>query len=40
MAFWYIFAQGIVGNIVLWFVNPEKAKLSNAKCEYLATWSS
>lgn len=29
-AFWFLFALGCVGNIVLWMVDPVQAKLDNA----------
>ena len=32
-AYWFLFAMGSTGAIILWFVNPDKAKLDNARCK-------
>lgn len=31
MAYWFLFAMGVLGTIVLCFVNPEKAKIDVAR---------
>jgi MFS-type transporter involved in bile tolerance (Atg22 family) len=33
MAFIFLLAMGSVGWVILYFVNPDQAKLDNAKCE-------
>jgi MFS-type transporter involved in bile tolerance (Atg22 family) len=30
-SFWFTFGMGLVGVILLWFVDPKKAKLDNVK---------
>ena len=32
-SFWFTFAMGLTGWIILWFVDPKKAKLDNVRCE-------
>lgn len=34
MAYWFLLAMGVLGFIVLCFVDPDKAKVDNAKCEW------
>ena len=34
MAFIFLVSMGSIGLVVLWFVDPSKAKLDNARCEY------
>jgi MFS-type transporter involved in bile tolerance (Atg22 family) len=33
MAFIFLVSMGLIGLVILWFVDPSKAKLDNAKCE-------
>ncbi|ORX35484.1 autophagy protein [Kockovaella imperatae] len=33
MAYWFLLAMGVLGFIILCFVDPDKAKVDNAKCE-------
>jgi len=33
-AYWFLFAMGSLGAILLFFVNTDAAKIDNAKCEY------
>lgn len=37
MAFWFLFGMGSVGLAILYFVDSDKAKLDNAKCELLTS---
>lgn len=32
-AFYFLLPLGIIGWCILWFVDPNKAKIDNAKCE-------
>jgi MFS-type transporter involved in bile tolerance (Atg22 family) len=32
-SYWFLWAMGTLGVVVLWFVDPDRAKLDNAKCE-------
>jgi MFS-type transporter involved in bile tolerance (Atg22 family) len=34
-AYWFLFAMGSIGAIVLWFVDTDQAKLDNAQCKLL-----
>ena len=34
MSYWFLLAMGVLGFIVLCFVDPDKAKVDNAKCRF------
>jgi len=33
-SYWFLFGMGTLGAIILWFVDTDKAKIDNARCEF------